>query len=93
MSLNLGFGLLRALALRKKMPQPTPTPQTQPWLDWQPIATFPKDGETCLAANMNVKEGFFQGVYYNEDGRLQIQDTEISYIPEFFTHWTKIPLP
>lgn len=60
--------------------------------EWQPISTFPRDGETYLATNNCVEGGFSQVVYWERD-RLAVQDVGISYDPAFFTHWMSIPKP
>ncbi len=62
-------------------------PMSEPWLNWQPIKTFPQDGEAYLATN----DGFPQVVFWDV-GRLYVPDASISYMPEFFTHWAKIPM-
>lgn len=65
-------------------------PMSEPWLDWEPIATFPQDGEPYLADNERV--GFQQVVFWDDDdGRLHVPDASISYAPEFFTRWAAIP--
>lgn len=66
---------------------------SEPWLDWQPIDTFPRDGETYLAVNNRVQGGFPQAVSWEVVGRLSVEDAQISYNPRFFTHWARIPLP
>jgi hypothetical protein len=68
----------------------TEHPMAQPWLSWQPIGTFPQDGETYLADNNEVDGGFVQAVFW-DDGRLHVSDAHISYAPGFFTRWAKVP--
>lgn len=68
-------------------------PMSEPWLLWEPIATFPEDGEDYLADDDRVAGGFPQVVYFdNETGRLHVNDCGISYVKEFFTRWARIPL-
>lgn len=59
---------------------------------WQPIETFPQDGEAYLAADGRVLGGFPQVVYW-DDGRLHVSDASISYAPGAFTHWKAIDPP
>ena len=68
-----------------------PHPMSEPWLDWQPIETFPCDGEAYLADDDRVEGGFPQVVFW-DDGRLHVSDAGIAYSPGFFTHWAKIPM-
>lgn len=65
-------------------------PMSEPWLQWEPISTFPQDGEAYLANNEDVDGGFPQVVYWDV-GRLHVSDAGISYAPGFFTHWAAIP--
>lgn len=67
-------------------------PMSEPWLDWQPIESFPKDGEGYLAIDDRVQGGFPSVVYWNK-GRMHVSDAEISYSEGFFTHWARIPIP
>lgn len=67
-------------------------PMSEPWLDWQPISTFPKDGDGYLAVDSRVLDGFPQIVFWDE-GALHVPDAEIAYNEHFFTHWARIPLP
>ncbi len=62
-----------------------------PWVDWQPIKTFPQDGDVYLADDERVDGGFPQVVFWDDDGRLHVLDAGISYMPDFFTRWAKIP--
>lgn len=66
---------------------------TAPWLDWQPIDSFPRDSESYLAVDSRVLDGFPQVVSWEPIGRLSVADAEISYNQHFFTHWARIPLP
>lgn len=59
---------------------------------WQPIETFPQDGEAYLASDNRVQGGFPQVVYW-DDWRLHVPDAGISYPPTFFTHWKRIDQP
>jgi hypothetical protein len=62
--------------------------------DWQPIETFPRDGECYLATDNRVDGGFPQVVFLDEDtGRLSVPDARIGYSPAFFTHWMPLPEP
>lgn len=65
-------------------------PMSEPWLQWEPIATFPRDGEAYLADDDRVDGGFPQVVFW-DDGALCVSDTETKYSLGFFTHWAKIP--
>jgi len=66
---------------------------SKPWLHWQPIDTFPHDGEAYLADDERVQGNFPQVVFWDEDdGRLHVPDGGISYAPDFFTRWAVIPL-
>lgn len=65
---------------------------TQDNLDWQPIASFPRDGNKYLATCDEIAGGFPQVVYY-DDGRLHVPDARISYGIEFFSHWARISQP
>lgn len=67
-------------------------PMAEPWLDWQPVETFPQDGNSYLATDGRVCDGFPQVVYF-ENGRLCVPDSGICYAAAFFTHWAKIPRP
>lgn len=60
---------------------------------WQPIETFPRDGEAYLATDNRVEGGFPQVVYWEDTGRLAVPDAQISYVPHFFTHWMPLPAP
>lgn len=59
---------------------------------WQPIESFPQDGEDYLATDNRVQDGFPQVVYW-DDWRLHVPDAGISYMPDFFTHWRPLPAP
>ena len=67
-------------------------PMSEPWLDWQPIATFPRDEECYLVTDKRLDGGFAQIVYWN-DGHLSVPDASISYSPGAFTHWSSVPQP
>jgi hypothetical protein len=41
-------------------------PMSEPWLDWQPIETFPRDGEGYLAIDDRVQGGFPSVVYWDK---------------------------
>jgi hypothetical protein len=66
---------------------------SEPWLDWQSIETFPRDGEAYLATDDRVEGGFPQVVCWEVIGRLSVPDADITYAPHFFTHWARIPSP
>jgi len=71
-----------------------PHPMSEPWLDWQPIDTFPQDGEVYFATDNRVDGGFPQAVFWEPSNRrLWVPDADLSYSPGFFTHWARIPSP
>jgi hypothetical protein len=49
-------------------------PMSEPWLKWEPIETFPRDGEAYLADDDRVAGGFPQVVFWDDDGRLHVSD-------------------
>ena len=65
-------------------------PMSEAWLDWQPIATFPDDGDGYLAIDNRIDDGFPQVVFW-DDGNLHVTDSSIIYSKPFFTHWARIP--
>lgn len=67
-------------------------PMSEPWLDWQPIDTFPQDEESYLVTDSRLAGGFPQIVYWNQ-GSLSVPDAHISYLPKAFTHWARVPHP
>lgn len=67
-------------------------PPSEPWLNWQPMTTFPSDGNPYLAIDDRVNGGFPQIVFWDE-GALRVSDAKIVYGVRFFTHWARVPLP
>jgi len=67
-------------------------PMSEPWLDWHPIDTFPRDEESYLVTDARLVGGFPQVVFWQEE-TLHVPDASISYLPKAFTHWARIPMP
>ncbi len=38
-------------------------PMSEPWLDWKPIASAPKDGTTVLLYSEDIEPNIFQGLW------------------------------
>lgn len=59
---------------------------------WRPIENAPKDETSILATKGDVLGGFPQVVYWL-NGKWRVDDANIEYHPEFFTHWMPLPEP
>jgi hypothetical protein len=75
-----------------------PHPMSEPWLDWQPMATFPRDGHGYLVCDDRTLENF-EVVFWDDDATnaqhgwcLSTSDGP-TYHVEAFTHWARVPLP
>lgn len=72
-------------------------PMSEPWLDWQPMATFPRDGNGYLVWDDRKMGGDPEVVFWNDGVRsggrcLATSDGPIYHV-ETFTHWARIPGP
>lgn len=68
----------------------------QPWLRWEPIETFPRDGDGYLVCNDRVIGGNCEVVFFDDEattGWCFATMDGPNYHPETFTHWARIPLP
>jgi hypothetical protein len=71
----------------------------RPWLHWQPMATFPQDGESYLVWNDRVLGGNPEVVFWEEEsilfesGRCLATSDGPTYHVANFTHWAKVPGP
>lgn len=74
-------------------------PMSQPWLNWQPMSTFPRDGEGYLVWNDRVMGGNPEVVFWDDeapkasDGWCLQTDDGPAYHVAAFTHWAAIPSP
>ncbi|QPF81705.1 hypothetical protein IC762_12475 [Bradyrhizobium genosp. L] len=64
--------------------------------DWQPIETFPRDGEAYLVCDDRLLDGFHQVVFWDDDNdetewRLATSDGPTFHI-RAFTHWKRLPV-
>lgn len=74
-------------------------PMSEPWLSWQPMATFPRDGEGYLVWDDRKLGGDPEVVFWDDEAKgagigwcLATSDGP-TYHVETFTHWAKIPGP
>lgn len=68
----------------------------EPWLDWLPMATFPRDGEGYLVWDNRKMGGDPEVVFWDDEvvgpWCLKVEDGP-HYHVESFTHWARIPGP
>jgi hypothetical protein len=66
-----------------------------PWLDWQPMSTFPRDGHGYLVWDARTLENF-ETVFWDDEvtnGWTLGTSDGPHYHPEAFTHWARVPGP
>lgn len=71
-------------------------PMADPWLDWQPMETFPRDGEGYLVWDDRKMGGCPEVVFWDDaatTGWCLATSDGPSYHRETFTHWARIPSP
>lgn len=73
-------------------------PMSEPWLDWQPMSTFPRDGNGYLVCDDRTMDNF-EAVFWDDEATnahsgwcLSTSDGP-TYHVETFTHWARVPLP
>lgn len=63
---------------------------------WQPMETFPRDGESYLVCDRRILDGFQQVVFFDDEAKnrwcLSTSDGPTFHF-DAFTHWMKLPRP
>ena len=71
-------------------------PMSEPWVNWQPISTFPRDGEAYLVCDNRIMGGDHEVVWFDDEVKtgwcLATSDGPHYHIDKF-THWAKLPEP
>lgn len=67
-------------------------PMSQPWLDWQPIKTAPKDGSTFIATMASEVDGPYYVLFWN-DSYFESAESGVGPSMAHLTHWAAIPAP
>ena len=67
-------------------------PMSEPWLDWKPIATAPKDGTSILVTMAGGVDGPYYVLFWNDS---YFEDASSGEGPsmDHLTHWAYLPAP
>lgn len=67
-------------------------PMSEPWLDWQPKETAPKDGTTILFTMAGGTDGPYYVLFWNDS---YFEDASSGEGPsmDHLTHWAYLPAP
>lgn len=67
-------------------------PMSEPWLDWRPIATAPKDGTTIIVTMAGGNDGPYYVLFWND---IFFEDVNSGEGPSIahLTHWATLPSP